>query len=48
MKKFEYSGQELNDVIYWKIGEILPKGTYKADFFIDGNRVGSFSFNFEK
>jgi len=48
MKKFEYSGEELNDVIYWKVGEILPKGTYKADFFIDGNRVGSFSFQFEK
>ena len=48
MKKFEYSGEELNDVIYWKVGEILPKGTYKADFFIDGNRVGSFSFVFEK
>ena len=48
MKKFEYSGEELNDVIYWKVGEILPKGTYKADFFIDGNRVGSFNFSFEK
>ena len=48
MKKFEYSGEELNDVIYWKVGEILPKGTYKADFFIDVNRVGSFSFVFEK
>ncbi len=48
MKKFEYSGEELNDVIFWKVGEILPKGTYKADFFIDGNRVGSFSFVFEK
>ena len=48
MKKFEYSGEELNDVIYWKVGEILPKGTYKADFFVDGYRIGSFSFQFEK
>lgn len=48
MKKFEYSGEELSDVIYWKVGEILPKGTYKADFFVDGYRIGSFSFQFEK
>ena len=48
MKKFEYSGEELNDVIYWKVTEILPKGTYKADFFVDGYRIGSFNFVFEK
>ena len=47
-KRFEYSGETLNDVIYWKVGEILPKGNYRADFFVDGNRVGSFSFVFEK
>ncbi|MEI6754561.1 MAG: hypothetical protein WCK78_15515 [Paludibacter sp.] len=48
MKKFEYSGEELTDVIYWKVGEILPKGTYRADFFVDGYRIGSFTFVFEK
>ena len=48
VKKFEYSGEALNDVIYWKIGEILPKGNYRAEFFIDGNRIGNFSFVFEK
>jgi len=47
-KNFEYTGDAKNDVIYWKVGEILPKGTYRAEFFIDGNRVGSFSFVFEK
>jgi len=47
-KNFEFTGEAKNDVIYWKIGEILPKGTYRAEFFIDGNRVGSFSFVFEK
>ena len=47
-KRFEYSGETLNDVIYWKVGEILPKGNYRADFFVDGNRIGSFSFVFEK
>jgi len=48
MKTFEYTGEALNDVIFWKIGEILPKGKYRAEFFIDGNRVGNFSFVFEK
>jgi hypothetical protein len=47
-KNFEFTGDAKNDVIYWKIGEILPKGIYRAEFFIDGNRVGSFSFKFEK
>jgi hypothetical protein len=47
-KNFEYTGEALSDVIYWKVGEILQKGTYRAEFFIDGNRVGSFSFVFEK
>jgi len=47
-KNFEFTGDAKNDVIFWKIGEILPKGMYRAEFFIDGNRVGSFSFKFEK
>jgi hypothetical protein len=48
MKKFEFTGEAVKDVIYWKIAEILPKGKYNADFFVDGNRIGSFSFVFEK
>ncbi len=47
-KKIEYAGEAISDVLYWKVGEILPKGTYRAEFFIDGNRVGSFTFTFEK
>lgn len=47
-KRFEYSGEAQNDVIYWKVGEILPKGNYRAEFFVDGNRTGNFSFVFEK
>lgn len=48
MKKIEYTGETFKDVIYWKIGEILPKGKYNADFFVDGSRIGSFTFVFEK
>ena len=47
-KKFEYTGDAIKDALYWKVGEILPKGTYRADFFADGNRIGSFTFAFEK
>lgn len=47
-KKFEYTGETIKDALYWKVGEILPKGTYRADFFADGNRIGSFTFAFEK
>lgn len=47
-KKFEFTGDATTDVLYWKIGEILPKGTYRAEFFADGYRVGSFTFDFDK
>jgi hypothetical protein len=47
-KEIEYTGEAKNDVIFWKVGEILPKGTYRAEFFADGNRIGSFTFVFEK
>lgn len=47
-KKIEYTGEAQANVLYWKVDEILPKGTYRAEFFIDGNRVGSFKFEFEK
>ena len=47
-KTIEYTGEAKTDVIFWKVGEILPKGTYRAEFFADGNRIGSFTFAFEK
>ncbi|MDP4238635.1 MAG: hypothetical protein Q8904_04085 [Bacteroidota bacterium] len=47
-KNIEYTGEAKSDVIFWKVGEILPKGTYRAEFFADGNRIGSFTFVFEK
>ncbi len=42
--QIEYAGEEINDTQYWLVEEILQKGTYNADFFIDGNLVGSFPF----
>lgn len=47
-KDFEYKGEELSDVIYWKVEDILQKGNYRADFFVDGNLIGSFTFEAKK
>ncbi|HNZ61340.1 MAG TPA: hypothetical protein PK903_04250 [Paludibacteraceae bacterium] len=47
-KDFEYAGETLSDVIYWKVDEILQIGTYRADFFVDGFRIGSFTFEIKK
>ena len=47
-KDFEYAGEELHDVIYWKVEEILQIGSYRADFFIDGNHVGRLEFEIRK
>ncbi len=44
VKECEYAGEELSDVQFWPVEEILQKGTYNADFFIDGNLIGSFPF----
>lgn len=47
-KEMEYEGEEVPDVIYWKVEEILQIGDYRADFFIDGNHVGSYAFDIKK
>ncbi len=47
-KEFEYAGEELQDVMYWNVEEILQPGIYNADFFIDGNLCGSFPFTLKK
>jgi len=47
-KDFEYEGESLNDVIYWKVEEIIQSGNYRADFFIDGNLAGSYTFVIKK
>jgi len=44
VKEFEYGGEALDETLYWNVGEILYKGLYNADFFIDGALVASFPF----
>ena len=47
-KEFEYGGEAMDDVLYWTVGEILYKGTYNADFFIDGALIVSYPFVLKK
>jgi len=43
-KEFEYDGDAITDVIFWRVEEILQVGTHRADFFVDGNHIGRFTF----
>lgn len=43
-KAFEYAGEEISGAMYWTVEEILQIGWYNADFFVDGELIGSFPF----
>jgi len=43
-KDFEYTGEKQALAMYWPVEEILQKGIYNAEFFIDGNLIGDFPF----
>lgn len=43
-KDFEYEGESVSIAMYWSVEEILEKGLYNADFFVDGQLIGSFPF----
>ena len=43
-KDFEYEGEEVSGAMYWLVEEILQVGIYNADFFVDGELIGSFPF----
>lgn len=47
-KDFEYSGEETVGSLYWAVEEILQIGIYNADFFVDGELIGSFPFEISK
>ncbi|MCQ2345823.1 MAG: hypothetical protein MJZ82_03550 [Paludibacteraceae bacterium] len=47
-QEVEYGGERMESTMYWPVEEILEPGTYNADFFIDGNMVGSFPFQLKK
>ena len=47
-KDFEYSGEDTSGSLYWTVEEILQTGIYNADFFVDGELIGSFPFEVRK
>lgn len=47
-RDFEYAGEELSGTIYVNLPEEVEQGFYSADFFIDGNMIGSFPFEIRK
>lgn len=47
-KRIEYAGETMSETMYWSVEEILQAGTYNADFFINGNLIGSFPFSLKK
>ncbi len=47
-KDFEYGGEQMHDVMYWTVEEMLDPGVYNADFFVEGNLIGSFPFKIGK
>lgn len=44
----EYSGENLQVVMFWSVDEFLYAGTYRVDLFSGGNLIGSRSFSFNK
>ena len=47
-KEFEYAGEDTFGSLYWLVEEILQTGIYNADFFVDGELIGSFPFEIKK
>ena len=47
-KDFEYAGEEISGSLYWLVEEILQIGWYTADFFVDGELIGSFPFQIKR
>ena len=47
-KEYEYGSEAVKDVIYWQVEEILQIGTYRVDFFTDGDLIGSYTFALKK
>ena len=46
-KEIEYSGEELQCIMYYKVTETLIEGNYRADLFVDGHLIGTEEFVIE-
>ena len=46
-KTIEYAGEELPVTTYWDVTEFLSAGDYRVSIFVDGNMIGTRTFNFK-
>ena len=46
-KSVEYTGEEVSVSTYWNVAEFLSAGNYNVSIFVDGNMIGSQTFNFK-
>ena len=46
-KDIEYTGEEQAVTVYWDVNQTLMAGSYRADIFADGHRIGGTTFSFE-
>lgn len=46
-KDIEFTGEEQQVTVYWDVAQTLLSGTYRADIFADGHRIGGTTFSFE-
>lgn len=47
-KDFNYTGDNFRDTMTWNVEDPLELGSYKAEFYIDGNMVGAYTFKLDK
>lgn len=47
-RECEYTGEELSGTLYVNLPEEVAQGFYSADFFVDGNMIGSYPFEIRK
>lgn len=46
--EFEYTGEAYSGTFYWSLEDVAQPGFYNADFFCDGNLIGSYPFQIKK
>lgn len=46
--ELEYDGEAVSGTLYWSFDNEPQQGVYNADFFVDGNLIGSFPFSIKK
>ena len=46
-QEIEYAGENYNGTFFWSFNDEPQEGTYRVEFFADGNQIGQFSFTLE-